>query len=66
MGRPKKFHDRRVTTAVRMPERLHRRLSETAEDRATSINHLMVKAAEHYLDRLPAIEPTAEAEELVS
>lgn len=66
MGRPKKFHDRRVTTAVRLPERLHRRLSETAEDRDTSINHLLVKAAEHYLDRLPAIEPEPEAEELVS
>ena len=64
MGRPKKFHDRRVTTAVRLPERLHRRLSETAEDRDTSINHLMVKAAEHYLDRLPAIEPVESDDEV--
>ncbi len=57
MGRPKKYHERRVTTAVRLPERLHRELETTADDRDTSINHLMVKAAEFYLRHLPRLEP---------
>lgn len=57
MARPKKYLERRVTTAIRMPERLHRTLEETAHERDTSINHLMVKAAEFYLRHLPPMEP---------
>lgn len=57
MGRPKKYLERRVTTAIRLPERLHRELEATAHDRDTSINHLMVKAAEFYLSHLPRLEP---------
>lgn len=55
MGRPKKYFERRVTTAVRLPETLHRRLQDTAYARDTSVNHLIVKAAEHYLSHLPPI-----------
>lgn len=57
MARPKKYLERRVTTAIRLPERLHRELESTAHERDTSINHLMVKAAEFYLRHLPQIEP---------
>ena len=55
MPRPRKFQDKRITTAVRLPEDLHRRLQETADERDTSINHLMVKAAELYLRHLPPL-----------
>ena len=57
MARPKKYLERRVTTAIRLPERLHRDLEATAQERDTSINHLLVKAAEFYLRHLPEIEP---------
>lgn len=67
MARPKKYLERRVTTAIRLPERLHRDLEETAHERDTSINHLMVKAAEFYLRHLPKIEPViAEPQEEAS
>lgn len=42
----------RVTTAVRLPESLHARLHAAATDRELSANFLVVKALEHYLDRL--------------
>jgi predicted HicB family RNase H-like nuclease len=58
-GRPR-IHDDRVTTAVRLPEPLYRRLKETAEDRDSSLNHLLVKAATYYLDKLPPLEPSEE------
>lgn len=55
MPRPKKFQDKRITTAVRLPEALHQRLQQTADERDTSINHLLVKAAELYLRHLPPL-----------
>ncbi len=51
MARPR-VHGERVTSAVRIPVDLHERLQQTAYDRDTSINHLMVKAAEYYLDNV--------------
>lgn len=57
MGRPKKYLERRVTTAVRLPESLHRQLQEVADERDTSINHLITKAAQTYLTTLPALGP---------
>ncbi len=67
MARPKKYLERRVTTAIRLPERLHRELEDTADERDTSINHLMVKAAEFYLRHLPKLEPVvAEPQEEAS
>jgi predicted transcriptional regulator len=49
MARPR-THGTRVTTAIRIPEDLHARLQEVAEERDTSINHLMVRAAAFYLE----------------
>lgn len=57
MGRRRMFDQKRVTTAIRIPADLHRQLQKVAEERDTSINHLLVKAAEHYLGRLPPLEP---------
>lgn len=51
MARPRKFGPR-VTTAVRVPEELHARLAAVAEDHDTSINHLMVRAADYYLEHV--------------
>ena len=57
MPRPKMHKGRRVTTAVRVPEELHRRLTTAAAEREVSVNYLVVKAVEDYLERLiPASE----------
>lgn len=56
LARPKKYLEPRITTAVRLPAELHRQLQEAAESRDTSLNHLIVKAAAHYLSRLPPLE----------
>jgi predicted HicB family RNase H-like nuclease len=57
-GRPRQYREDRVTTAVRLPEALHRRLTEEAEARDTSLNHLLVRAATYYLDHmLPPLGP---------
>lgn len=61
MPRPKKFTEPRVTTAVRLPVDLHARLQATAEERDTSVNHLIVKATDFYIRHLP---PLAFPEEL--
>ena len=47
----------RTTTAVRFPEYTHQRLKEAADERDLSVNYLVVKAVEEFLDRLiPAEE----------
>jgi predicted DNA-binding protein len=47
----------RVVTAVRMPSALHDRLRGAAEDRDLSVNYLVNKAVEEFLERLiPAEE----------
>lgn len=47
----------RITTAVRLPAPIHERLKEAAEERDLSVNYLVVKAVEEFLDRLiPAEE----------
>jgi predicted transcriptional regulator len=47
----------RTTTAIRFPDALHERLKEAAEERDLSINFLVVKAVEEFLERLvPADE----------
>lgn len=59
MARPKVHHEERVTTAVRIPESLHSRLRDAADERELSANYLIVRAIEDYLDRLiPADEFT--------
>ncbi len=47
----------RVTTAVRLPADLHARLQEAADERDLSVNFLVIKAIEDFLDHLiPANE----------
>ena len=46
----------RTTTAIRFPEELHERLKQAAEERDLSINFLVVKAVEDFLDRLLPVE----------
>jgi predicted HicB family RNase H-like nuclease len=52
MGRPRIYTEPRVNTAVRIPESLHERLAQTAEERDLGINLLILRAIENYLDRL--------------
>jgi predicted HicB family RNase H-like nuclease len=42
----------RVSTAIRWPPELHARLKAEAEDRDLSINWLVVRACEEFLDHL--------------
>ena len=47
----------RTVTAIRFPEELHARLRDAADDRDLSVNFLVVKAVEEFLERLiPANE----------
>lgn len=46
----------RTTTAIRFPEELRVRLQQAAEERDWSMNTLVVKATEDYLERLIPIE----------
>ena len=47
----------RTTTAIRFPEPLHGQLKAAAEEREMSINFLVVKACEEFVDKLlPADE----------
>jgi predicted HicB family RNase H-like nuclease len=47
----------RMTTAIRFPEAIHEQLKEAADERDLSINFLVVKAVEEFLERLvPASE----------
>jgi predicted HicB family RNase H-like nuclease len=52
MARPKVHHEERITTAVRIPKDLHERLRDAADERQISVNLLVVKALDDYLDRL--------------
>lgn len=54
MARPRTFDERRIATAVRMPESLHRRLHDAASDQQVSANLLVTTAVMEYLDRLPS------------
>ena len=63
MARPKKYTEERVTTAVRLPVSLHRRLQEEAEARDVSVNYLVTKAATRMIDSMDATgEPEPEPE----
>jgi len=47
----------RITTAIRFPAPVHEQLRQAAEDRDLSVNFLVVKAVEEFLERLiPAKE----------
>ncbi|CAN5569105.1 hypothetical protein BH20ACT23_BH20ACT23_11540 [soil metagenome] len=48
--------EKRIPTALRLPESLRERVQTVAEDRGTSFNHLVIKALELYLEALPPLE----------
>jgi predicted DNA-binding protein len=50
---PKK---KRLTTGIRFPEDLHERLKQAAEERDLSINYMVVKAVEEFLENLIPVE----------
>jgi hypothetical protein len=58
--RPKRGAPRRngprTTTAIRLPDALHERLSVAATERDVSLNFLVTKAVEQFLDRLIPID----------
>lgn len=62
MGRPRVSDERRVATAVRFPESLHRRLHLAAAERAVSANLLVTKAVDEYLERLPSADAVLTSE----
>src|SRR5690349_4482180 len=55
MARPKIHPDDRVTTAIRIPKDLHEQLRQAAEERQLSVNYLVVKALEDFVERLVPI-----------
>lgn len=60
MARPCTYEERRIATAVRLPESVHRRLHDAASDRDVSANLLITRAVSEFLDRLPPAEATLE------
>lgn len=56
MSRPRTFDERRIATAIRLPESLHGRLHEAAAERDVSANLLVTRAVCDYLDRLPTAD----------
>ncbi len=43
---------KRTTTAIRFPDDLHERLKDAADERDLSINYLVVKAVEEFVENL--------------
>jgi hypothetical protein len=56
MPRPKQYTERRVATAIRLPESLRDRLRQTADARQVSVNLLVTKAVDDYLARLTPVD----------
>jgi len=56
MARPRTYQERRIATAVRLPESVHRRLHEAAANRDISANLLVTRAVTDFLDQLPTAE----------
>ncbi len=61
MGRPRVCDEPRIATAVRLPESLHQRLHDAATDRDVSVNLLVNRAVEDFLDRLPSADAVLDA-----
>ena len=55
MSRPCE-HDGRTSTGIRFPPELHARLSTAAAERDLSVNWLVVRAVEYFLDRLLPVD----------
>ena len=51
MGRPRRYADRHQLT-IRLTHDLHDRLRDAADDRDLSVNWLVTRAIEDFLDRL--------------
>jgi hypothetical protein len=56
MGRPRIYDEPRVVTAVRLPAPLREELQTVAGEREVSINYLVVRAVEKYLQNLPSVD----------
>jgi predicted HicB family RNase H-like nuclease len=56
MARPKLYQEKRVPTAVRIPESLHRQLHAAAEEREISVNLLIIRAIKKHLEQLPPVD----------
>lgn len=59
-GRPREYPKARVTTAIRLRPELHDAYKAEAEARTVSVNKLVERAMEHYLDQLdgqPSVLP---------
>ena len=56
MARPRIYDEKRVTTAVRIPERIHEQLRAIATERDVSVNLLVTRALDEYLDRMRPVE----------
>ena len=54
-GRPREYDDRKQIV-VRFPPELHARLKEAAEEREVSMNWLVNRAIEEYLDALIPVD----------
>ena len=61
MARPRVYDERRVTTAIRIPESLHEKLQSAAAERDVSVNFLVIKALDDYLARLVPAEEAVRA-----
>jgi hypothetical protein len=48
-GRPKEYHEDRVTTAIRLPKDLYKQLKHEAIDREVSVNFLIEQATQRFL-----------------
>ena len=56
MSRPRRYEERRVVTAVRLPESLHLRLKAAAEQRDLSVNYLVERSITEFLETFPQPE----------
>lgn len=57
----KQAKDTRVATAIRVPKDLHTELQKQADARDVSVNFLIVRAINDFLDRLPTPEQLQES-----
>ena len=55
-GRPIEYPNGRTTTAIRLPPELHHRLQLAAKERQVSMNWLVIRATEEFLDHLIPVE----------
>ena len=54
-GAPRRY-DARTSTCIRFPEELHARLQAAAAERDVSMNYLVTKAVEKFIDHLVPVD----------